>query len=135
MTSIRASSLLVAAAVTLALAGVRSAGAAQSPSAASSSGPVACAALKSAAPPNVSISLAEVVAAGGFRPPGPDMLPGVMPENYARLPAFCRVAGSIRPTPQSDIRFELWLPAQGWNGKFLQAGNGGAAGSMAMISR
>jgi feruloyl esterase len=122
----------VAAILLLGLAGLPPARAADPATAARTSppGPMACAALKSAAPPNVTITLAEPVSAGGFRPPGPDMLPGVMPENYAKLPAFCRVAGTIRPTPQSDIRFELWLPAQGWNGKFLQAGNGGAAGSI-----
>jgi feruloyl esterase len=50
--------------------------------------------------------------------------------DFGSLPAFCRVAGTIAPTPDSDIRFELWLPLEGWNGRFLQAGNGGAAGSL-----
>ena len=40
------------------------------------------------------------------------------------------MTGSIKPTKDSDIRFELWLPESGWNGKFLQTGNGGAAGSI-----
>jgi feruloyl esterase len=42
----------------------------------------------------------------------------------------CRVAGSIRPTSDSDIRFEVWMPADNWNGKFLSAGEGGYAGSI-----
>ena len=46
------------------------------------------------------------------------------------MPAFCRVTGSIKPSADSDIRFELWLPAEGWNGRFMQTGNGGAAGSI-----
>ena len=33
---------------------------------------------------------------------------------------FCRVAATLRPTKESDIRTELWLPRSGWNGK-LQA--------------
>ena len=38
------------------------------------------------------------------------------------LPPHCRVRGTIRPTADSDIRFEVWLPLEKWNGK-LQ-GNG-----------
>lgn len=46
------------------------------------------------------------------------------------LPAFCRVAGELRPTSDSRIQFEVWLPAQGWNGRLLGSGNGGFAGSI-----
>jgi hypothetical protein len=46
------------------------------------------------------------------------------------LPAFCRVAGVLRPTSDSEIQFEVWLPAQGWNGRLLGSGNGGFAGSI-----
>src|ERR1035438_3771000 len=42
--------------------------------------------------------------------------------NFPRLPAFCRVAGSIRPTADSNIQFEVWMPSSGWNGKFAGAG-------------
>jgi feruloyl esterase len=44
--------------------------------------------------------------------------------------AFCRVAGQIRPTPDSDIKFELWLPESGWSGRYESVGNGGFAGSI-----
>jgi feruloyl esterase len=44
------------------------------------------------------------------------------------------VQGSIHPTADSDIRFELWLPITGWNGRFMQTGNGGAAGSIVYSS-
>ena len=30
-------------------------------------------------------------------------------------PAHCRVAGAIKPTSDSNILFEVWLPAAGWN--------------------
>ena len=43
------------------------------------------------------------------------------------LPTFCRVAGVIRPTTDSRIGFEVWLPDR-WNGRYLQVGNGGFAG-------
>ena len=46
------------------------------------------------------------------------------------LPAFCRVAGSIQPSNDSNIQFEVWMPASGWNGKFQGVGNGGYAGSL-----
>src|SRR6202789_2160025 len=44
---------------------------------------------------------------------------------------YCRVQGLSRPTADSEIRFELWVPSDGaWNGKFEQVGNGGFAGSI-----
>jgi len=46
------------------------------------------------------------------------------------LPGFCRVIGSIHPEPGSDIRFEVWLPTEGWTGRLMGAGNGGLAGSI-----
>ncbi|MGA7108587.1 MAG: tannase/feruloyl esterase family alpha/beta hydrolase [Terracidiphilus sp.] len=46
------------------------------------------------------------------------------------LPAFCRVAGVMRPSNDSEIRFEVWLPPTGWNGRLLGSGNGGFAGSI-----
>ena len=46
-----------------------------------------------------------------------------------RLPSFCRVQGVSRPSADSDIRFEVWLPdASVWNRKFLSTGEGGFAG-------
>ncbi len=44
---------------------------------------------------------------------------------YANLPAFCRVAATIKPSTDSDIKIEIWLPASGWNNKFEADGNGG----------
>jgi len=46
------------------------------------------------------------------------------------MPAFCRVAGMIKPSPDSDIELEVWMPSAGWNGKFEGIGNGGYAGSI-----
>lgn len=50
--------------------------------------------------------------------------------NISGLPSFCRVIGAIRPEAGSNIRFEVWLPAAGWNGRFMGAGNGGLAGTI-----
>ena len=47
------------------------------------------------------------------------------------LPAFCRVQGISKPTADSNIRFEVWLPRPGaWNQKFLSSGEGGYAGQV-----
>ncbi len=46
------------------------------------------------------------------------------------LPAFCRVSATIRPTSDSDIKIEVWLPLEGWNGNLLANGNGGWSGSI-----
>jgi hypothetical protein len=40
----------------------------------------------------------------------------------------------LRPTRDSTIIFEAWLPANGWNGHFLGVGNGGFAGSIGYSS-
>jgi Tannase and feruloyl esterase len=44
---------------------------------------------------------------------------------------FCRVQGVLKPSTDSDIKFEVWLPpASAWNGKYQGVGNGGFAGSL-----
>jgi feruloyl esterase len=48
---------------------------------------------------------------------------------FAAAPAFCRVAATLTPTPDSDIKIEVWLPAA-WNGKFQAVGYGGWLGSI-----
>lgn len=45
-------------------------------------------------------------------------------------PAYCRVAGTLKPSTDSDIQFEVWMPAENWNGKFQGVGNGGFAGTL-----
>ena len=47
------------------------------------------------------------------------------------IPAHCRVQLVLKPTSDSLINMELWLPpADKWNGKFMGVGNGGFAGSI-----
>jgi len=46
------------------------------------------------------------------------------------VPAHCDVKAIAKPTRDSEIKFELWLPASGWNGKYEQVGNGGWAGNV-----
>jgi Tannase and feruloyl esterase len=74
--------------------------------------------------PNTTITTAQSVAAGAFTPVTGLATP------YKELPAFCRVAGVIKPTSDSEIKFEVWMPIANWNGKFQGIGNGGFAGSI-----
>lgn len=90
---------------------------------------VSCEALSAIALPGATITKAERVEAGAFvAPPQADRPPVTV--DYTALPAFCRVAATARPTADSAIKFEVWLPAQGWNGKFVAVGNGGFAGAI-----
>ena len=92
--------------------------------------PSACTTLAGLNLPNTTIAAAEEVAAGAFAPPPTEFnlpVPPGLPSPYGNLPPFCRVAGTIAPIPESQIRFEVWLPKV-WNGKFVGVGNGGAAG-------
>lgn len=49
---------------------------------------------------------------------------------YADLPEFCRAEGLSQPAPESSIRFEIWMPAERWNGKIVGVGNGAWAGTL-----
>jgi feruloyl esterase len=71
---------------------------------------------------NATVTTAQSVPAGDFTPPGAPALHD--------LPAFCRVALTLKPSADSDILLEVWMPASGWNGKFQGVGNGGFAGSI-----
>jgi feruloyl esterase len=47
---------------------------------------------------------------------------------FDHLPAFCRVAATLAPSSDSEVKIEVWMPAAGWNGKLQSVGNGGWAG-------
>lgn len=91
------------------------------PASAQTAAPTSCARLADRQLPNTTITIAEDVTSGSFTPPGAN-------NAMSGLPPFCRVAGVIAPTAESQIRFELWLPQERWNGKFAGVGNGGWAG-------
>lgn len=81
--------------------------------------------------PDTTITSAATVAPGAFKMPANVPAGGPFaPPPFANLPAFCRVQGVIRPSSDSDIEFEVWLPSSGWNGKYHGEGNGGFAGSI-----
>jgi len=86
-----------------------------------------CEGLQKLASPTVSITLAKSIPTGEFTPPGAN-------KPLARLPAFCRIAATLKPTADSAIGTEIWLPGDGWNGKFMAVGSGGWGGSIAYDS-
>ena len=47
---------------------------------------------------------------------------------FGTLPAFCRVTATLKPSPSSDIRMELWMPIAGWNGNFRGTSPNGLGG-------
>jgi len=89
-----------------------------------------CESLASLSLPNSSITSAQTVAAGSFTPPAPNGDRAGRLSSYSKLPAFCRVAATLKPSSDSDIKVEVWLPVSGWNGKFQAVGNGGWGGSI-----
>jgi feruloyl esterase len=76
--------------------------------------------------PNATITMAESVSAGGFKMAGSRS----DASQFTRLPAFCRVAASLKPSSDSDIKIEVWLPIALWNNKYEAVGNGGWAGTI-----
>src|SRR3954463_14006695 len=83
----------------------------------------ACSNLAALTIPTITIRSATAVNAGPFIPPGAS--------NAMTLPAFCRVEATARPTSDSEIKFEVWIPpTDSWNGKFQGVGNGGYQGSI-----
>ena len=71
--------------------------------------------------PNVTIAAASSIPAGRFTPPGS--------ATALETPAFCRVVAVARPTSDSVINFEVWIPSvEPWRQDFVGVGNGGYAG-------
>ena len=93
--------------------------------------PQSCEQLARLALPHASITSAQTIAAGAFTPPA-NATPWLVgdPAFYKRLPAFCRVSAVSKPSPDSKIKIEVWMPASGWNRKFRGLGNGGFAGEI-----
>jgi len=74
-----------------------------------------CASLAGLALPDTTITVAESIAVGTYTAPNGQV--------FANLPAFCRIAATLTPTSDSNIKIEVWMPYSGWNGRFLGTGN------------
>src|SRR5689334_21332885 len=83
-----------------------------------------CESLMMLALPHAAIVSAKTVAAG------PIAMATIQGPVNLDVPARCEVHGISRPSADSEIGFDVWLPMTGWNGKYQQKGNGGFAGSI-----
>jgi len=81
--------------------------------------------------PNATVASAEVIAAGSFHP-NSSVTPWMAQADalYRSLPPFCRVRVESHPSSDSDIKIEVWMPLENWNGKLQGRGNGGFAGEI-----
>ena len=87
-----------------------------------------CDSLAALALKDTTVTLAQLVPAGQFSAPAERQGAARGATPYKDLPTFCRVAATLKPTSDSDIKVEVWLPVSNWNGKFQAVGNGGWAG-------
>ena len=116
---IKVTTLLAAAVL---LAAIVTAGAAQTPAAG------ACERLASLSITGTTITRAQTVGAGAFTPSTPPAAADAT--LYKTLPAFCRVDGSVARAGDTEVKFEVWLPLQNWNGEFRPAASGFAGGAI-----
>lgn len=95
------------------------------------SGAEACERVAKMALPGAKVTSAERVEPGAFTPTTA-VAPWLAGDAalYKALPAFCRVTVEATPSTDSDIKIEVWLPVEHWNGKFQGRGNGGFAGEI-----
>ncbi|HMD65110.1 MAG TPA: tannase/feruloyl esterase family alpha/beta hydrolase, partial [Stellaceae bacterium] len=70
--------------------------------------------------PDTTITAAQSIAAGTYTAPDGEV--------FTDLPAFCRIAATLTPTSDSDIKIEVWMPYSGWNGRYMGTGNGNIGG-------
>ncbi|MFL5583555.1 MAG: tannase/feruloyl esterase family alpha/beta hydrolase [Gemmatimonadaceae bacterium] len=90
-----------------------------------------CAALRNLRLENTTVTSAQLVDSGKFVPPA--MVRRASPEFFTAfntLGAFCRVQATARPSSDSEIKMEVWLPATAWNHRYLGVGNGSFGGSI-----
>jgi feruloyl esterase len=73
-----------------------------------------------------SLALVDTVIESADTVPGPSFTPPGATAPLTGLPAFCRVVAVTKPA----VRFEVWLPRDGWTGRFQGVGNGANAGSI-----
>jgi feruloyl esterase len=112
---------------------------------AAAAGATPCESLRTVSLSQATIVTADVVPAGVFVQPLPPTPPatagqqgspagarqgGAPPPPPQPIPQHCRVTMVLKPSSDSNINVELWMPTENWNGKLLIVGNGGFAGSI-----
>jgi len=76
---------------------------------------------------HATIDLAELIVAGQYTPPAGG---SGNRDVFKDLPSFCRVKATLKPSSDSDIDIEVWLPASNWNGNFQGVSGGGPNGAL-----
>lgn len=94
-------------------------------------GPQSCEKLSELKLSKAKVVSAHAIDSGAFTPPT-TVTPWLIgsPDLYKSLGAFCRVVVEATPSADSSIKIEVWMPAEGWNGRFRGQGNGGFAGEI-----
>jgi Tannase and feruloyl esterase len=84
--------------------------------------PTSCESLTAFSFPDTTINSATSM------PGGPYVAPDVWHLAFTNLPPSCQVSATIKPTSDSNINVQVWMPTQRYNGRYLGTGNGGYAG-------
>src|SRR5579862_5051304 len=104
--------------------------------------PLSCAELAQLRLPNTKITSTQVIPAGPFAnasvgdPLAPQGTTSPLPTCSSNivattLPTFCRITAAVTtPGASEPISIDLWMPLDGWNGKFEGVGNHGFAGEI-----
>jgi feruloyl esterase len=86
-----------------------------------------CEGLMSLKLPSVTITSAKVEPAPSL--PGTKIATEGSPRAVAIREA-CRVAATLRPSSDSEIKMEVWMPTSDWNGRYQAVGNGAFNGNI-----
>jgi feruloyl esterase len=78
----------------------------------------------------ITLKLANAEITSAVSAPAGEFSTGVANSVPLDLPARCIVKAIARPTTDSEIKLEVWLPVSSWNGRYMQTGNGGWAGAI-----
>jgi hypothetical protein len=84
-----------------------------------------CKALAGLSVPGIVQITATFVTQGKFAPPDAEANALIGLPRDIETPPFCRVQAVAKPSADSHINIEIWLPLADWNGRFCHAGNGG----------
>ena len=89
-----------------------------------------CESLASLSLPKTTIASAQLVAAGAFTTPAPG---AAVKARAPRVQGSARVlpcTGSVKRAGDTDVKIEVWMPAEKWNGDFQPAASGFAGGTI-----
>src|SRR5262245_4004504 len=90
-----------------------------------------CEALSAVTSAEATVTLARIVESGPFSPSAPADDAAAPRAQSVNVPvSFCRFTATLKPSSDSDIKIEVWMPAAGWNGKLQAVGNGAFNGSL-----